>query len=392
MEPKRPRVTPTQLDLWSSNMAELYNALEGEIIRIIIRRLNSGYTDITEWQARKLMELRLFNNEVVKLLSQVTPVAEKEIKRMFEEAGKAIVEDVDKAMPYEPNPLPEYLDSVMRAYHEQVWSEIDNYVNQTLITTNYGIGTAQKAYQDVLNRTSAMFNTGLYTFEDALERAIAELAHKGIKSTLIDRGGHTWSLERYVRTVLKSTLGNTYDKLRKDRMAEYGIHTVLVTSHIGARQQCSKIQGNVVDLRPMEELPENWPYRSIYDPYWGAEYGDPGGHRGVNCRHLHVPFIPGVNTNNQPKFDPELNAKVAQARDKQRRLEREIVRYKKNLMISEHFGNKEGMKVWREAVRKRQAAIRQLIAEHEPYLRRNYRREKVYTPLDTLLKDFSYDK
>lgn len=280
MNPKQPRVTPYQLDLWSANMADLYNSLEGEIIRILIKRLNSGHTDILEWQAQKLQELRLFNNEVVKLLSQVTPIAEKEIKRMFEEAGKAIVEDVDNAMPYEKKPLPEYLDSVMRAYHEQVWSEIDNYVNQTLITTNYGIGTAQRAYQDVLNRTSAMFNTGLYTFEDALERAISELAQKGIKSTLIDRGNHTWSLERYVRTVLKSTLANTYDKLRKDRMAEYGVHTVLVTSHVGARLQCSKIQGNVVDLRLPDDLPHDWPYRSIYDPYWGAEYGTAGGHRG----------------------------------------------------------------------------------------------------------------
>lgn len=392
MNPKQPRVTPSQLDLWSANMADLYNALEGEIIRIIIRRLNTGHDDITEWQAQKLQELRLFNSEVTKLLSEVTKIAEPEIRRMFEEAGKAIVEDVDNAMPYKKKPLPEYLDSVMRAYHEQVWSEIDNYVNQTLITTNYGIGTAQRAYQDVLNRTAAMFNTGLYTFEDALERAISELAQKGIKSTLIDRGNHAWSLEGYVRTVLKSTLGNTYDKLRKDRMAEYGVHTVLVTSHVGARPQCSKIQGNVVDLRLPNDLPPNWPYRSIYDPYWGAEYGTPGGHRGVNCRHLHIPFIPGVNTNNQPKIDPELNEKIAKARDRQRQLEREIVKYKKNLMVAEHLGLKEKADYWRMMVRKRQKVLREHIANYDDYLRRNYKREKVYTPLETLLKDFAYDK
>jgi Phage minor capsid protein 2 len=394
MEPKKPKITPIQLDLWSANMAELYNALEGEIIRILIKRLNNGHTDILEWQAQKLYELRLFNDDVVRRLSEVTKVAESEIKRMFEETGVAIVKDIDNAMPYPAQPMPSNLDEIMRAYHEQVWEEIDNYVNQTLITTAYGVGTAQKAYTDVLNRTQAMFNTGLYTFEQSLERAITELAQKGINSGMVDRGGHIWSLEGYVRTVLKSTLGNTYDQLRKDRMADYGVYTVVVTSHVGARDKCSKIQGNVVDLRPMDELPPNWPYKSIYDPYWNADYETPGGHRGVNCRHLHVPFIPGVNTNNQPKFDDDLNARVAKARDTQRRIEREIVKYKKNAMVAEHMGNQDKAAYWRQMIRKRQKAMRDLLDDpfNAQYLSRNYKREKVYTPLETLLKEFSYDK
>lgn len=393
IEPKMPRVTPYQLDLWSSNMAELYESLEGEIIRIIIRRFKRGHRDITQWQAQKLQELRLFNNEVTKLLAEVTAVAEPEIRRMFEVAGNRIIEDVDNALPYATRPKPTNLDRVMKAYSDQVWSEIDNYVNQTLVTTHYGRGTAARAYVDTLNRVTAMFNTGLYTFEDAVEQSVVRLAQKGIESMFIDRGGNTWSLERYTRTVLKSTLANTYDELRKERMAEYDVYTVLVTSHVGARPACSVIQGNVVDLRPPENIPEGSQYRSIYDPYWQADYGDPGGHRGVNCAHLHIPFIPGVNVNNQPKYDAGLNARIAAAKEKQRRLEREIVRYKKNLIIAEELGRAETANYWRTMVRRRQKAMRELLSipEHAKYLSRNYRREKVYTPLETLLKDFSFD-
>lgn len=385
----KPKITPYQLDLWSGNMSDLYNSLEGEIIRIIIKRLQGGNNDVMQWQAEKLADLRLFNRDVVKLLSEVTKVAEPEILRMFEDAGKGIVQDVDKAMPYDPKPMPTDLDNVMRAYHNQVWSEIDNYVNQTLITTVYGVGTAQRAYQNVLNQTSAMFNTGLYTFEQSLEKAVTNLAQRGIRTILTDRGGNTWSLEGYVRTVLKSTLGNTYNELRTERMSEYGVHTVLVTSHAGARAQCSKIQGHVVDLRPVSEIPADSEYKSIYDPSWDADYGLPGGHRGVNCRHLHIPFVPGVNTNNQPHFDEELNEKVAKARDTQRRIEREIVKYKKNLMVAEELksGNADH---WRMMVRRRQAAMREHLNENGKYLSRNYKRERVYTPLDALLKDFTY--
>lgn len=386
----RPKITPTQLDLWSSNMSELYNSLEGEIIRIIIKHLRKGSNDITTWQAQKLSELRLYNREVTSQLSKVTNVAESEIRRMFEEAGLAIVQDIDESMPFATKPVPTNLDNVMRAYHNQVWSEIDNYVNQTLITTAYGAGTAQIAYQNVLNRTTALMNSGIETFEEALERSITDLVQKGIRTTLRDRGGNNWSLEGYVRTVLKSTLGNTYNELRTERMAEYGVHTVLVTSHVGAREACSIIQGNVVDLRRQSEIPDDSEYKSIYDPHWRAEYETAGGHRGANCKHLHIPFIPGVNTNNQPKFDDELNARVAKARDTQRRIEREIVKYKKNLMIAEELRSPK-QNHWRQMVRKRQAAMREHLENNGKYLRRNYKREKVYTPLETLLEDFSYD-
>lgn len=370
-------------------MADLYNSLEGEIIKILIKRLGRGHTNITQWQAQKLSELHLFNNDVTKLLSEVTDVAESEIRKMFEEAGDAIVEDVDRAVPYAAQPIPNTLDNVMRAYHNQVWSDIDNYVNQTLITTNY-TGTAERAYTDVMNRTTAMFNTGLYSFEDAVERSITELAQKGIQSTFIDKGGHTWSLERYTRTVLKSTLGNTYDSLRKERMADYGLHTVVVTSHVGARAECSRIQGNVVDLRYLGEIPINSEYKSIYDPSWGADYGTAGGHRGTNCRHNHIIFVPGVNVNNQPKVDVKLNKRIAEAQAKQRRIEREIVKYKKNLMVSENMGS-EKANYWQMLISKRQKAMRKhLEGENGEYLSRNYRREKVYTPLETLLKDFDY--
>lgn len=382
-------ITPHQLDLWSSNMSHLYQSLEGELIRIIAKRLKNGNENILDWQREKLQELHLFNKETAKVISQVTGIAESEIERMFESTGQKIVKDIDKELPYDPKPMPTDLDNIMKAYHDQVWSDINNYVNQTLLSTNFGYGTAtSQMYNEIINKTVATFNSGLFTFDEALERTIQSWAQKGIKSTFVDKGGHTWSLERYVRTVLKSTLGNTYDKLRKDRMSGYDVHTVLVTSHMGARKACSKIQGHVADLR--ESVSSNEKYKSIYDPYWGAEYGTAGGHRGINCNHLHIPFIPGINTNNQPKIDAKENEKVAELTKRQRQLERQVVKFKKNQMVSEALDHTDNAKQWKQKVRANQAKLRELVDSNE-YLGRNYAREKVYTPVNTLLKDFRYD-
>lgn len=382
-------LTPHQLDLWSSNMAHLYQSLEGELLRLIMIRLNKGHGDLTDWQRSKLQELHLFNRDAANVIAKMTGLAESEITRMFESTGEKLVASVDGSIPYDALPIPSNLDNVMRAYHNQVWLDITNYVNQTLVSTNFGYATATtNMYQDIINKTAAAFNSGLFTFEQALERTVQQWAQKGIKSTFIDKGGHTWSIERYVRTVLKSTLNNTYDKVRKERMFEYGIHTVLVTSHMGARDACSLIQGNVADLRPIDQA--DGEYRSIYDPYWKARYLEPSGHRGVNCQHLHIPFIPGVNTNNQPTFSQEENAKVAKLMDRQRYLERQVVKFKKNRMVSDALGQSSNAKDWGKKIRLAQSRIRQLVDSNE-YLSRNYAREKVYTPVNTLLKDFRYD-
>ena len=377
-------MTPNELDKQIRRMSSLYESLEGEIIRIIARRLNKGHKDITYWQAQKLQELRMFNKEVVDELAKVTKVSQQEITRMFEEVGIGSIKEIDKIVPYPTKPLPTNIDTIMKGYRDQTWSKVDNYVNPNY---HYGAGTAQRAYTEVLNKTTSFFSSGMYDFPKALERSITELAQKGIGSGMVDKGGHRWGLEGYVRTVLKSTLGNMFDKVRKERMAEYDIHTVLVSSHAGARPACFAIQGNVVDLRPMEEIPEDSPYKSVYDPYWQAEYETPGGHRGVNCKHLHFPFIPGVNVNNQPVFDEELNERVRVHRDTQRRIEREIVKYKKNLIVAEELGS-DKVGYWQGMVRKRQAAMREHLKNNGEYLGRDYTREKVYTPLDTLLKDF----
>ena len=385
-----PKVTPHLLDLWSSNFSQLYNALEGEIIRQLIKRLSNGRTDILEWQAQALKDLHLFNKDCAEYLAKVTGVAEDEVYRMFEETGIGTIESVDNAVPNVTAPLPTNLDNVTRAYADQAWHDINNLVNQTLVSTNYGYGATTKLYQQTLTRTQQLFNAGFLTFDQALEKAIQEMAQKGIKSTFIDKGGHTWSMERYVRTVLKSTLGNTYNQLRTERLGEYGQYLVRVSQHVGAREACSRIQGHVVDMRPMEQLPVGSRYRSIYDPYWQAEYGTAGGHLGVNCGHAHFIFIEGVNTNNSEPIDSKLNAKVRQLTDKQRRLERQVVKFKKNQMVSEALGNQEGANAWGKKVRANQKALRDLVASNE-YLSRNYKREKVYTPLNTLLKDFRYD-
>ena len=58
-------------------------------------------------------------------------------------------------------------------------------------------------------------------------------------------------------------------------------------------------------------------------------------------------------------------------------------------MVAKEMGS-ETSSYWRRMVGKRQKAMREHLKENGDYLSRNYKREKVYTPLETLLQDFAY--
>ena len=60
-------------------------------------------------------------------------------------------------------------------------------------------------------------------------------------------------------------------------------------------------------------------------------------------------------------------------------------------MVSESMDNTDGAKIWQRDIIATQRAIRELVDSNE-YLSRNYAREKVYTPIDLLVKDFRYDE
>lgn len=60
-------------------------------------------------------------------------------------------------------------------------------------------------------------------------------------------------------------------------------------------------------------------------------------------------------------------------------------------MVASEMGS-ETADYWKQMVSRRQKAMRTHLEQNGEYLSRDYKREKVYTPLNVLLKDFDYKK
>lgn len=374
MNPKRPKITPNQLNLFTEPVIEIYRALEEEIFLMVAKRLKTS-DDITkdtvfQWQIEKMNQLRLVNEDTIKALSKATGIAEKEIRKAIYEAGIQTIESVDEELKgiYPPLPKPTQIDAILESYVRQTFRELDNFVNQTLITTNYGEGTVTRMYRRIVEETTGKVLAGLKTTNKAIAETVIEWSRKGIDTAFVDRGGNVWHLERYAETVIRSTVNRTYNELRMSRMEEYGIHTVLVTSLPDPREICSHAQGKVLTTK--EHDPE---FESIYD--YG--YGTPSGLRGINCRHQLIPFVPGINENNQPKFSESEMSKNRAERQKQRYYERQIRDAKRSLKLAKIVGDEETIQKQKKLLRNRQARMREFI--RDTGRTREYAREQIYS-------------
>src|SRR5690625_5100138 len=153
MKPKRQKITPHQLNIFTEPVVHVYQALEEEIFEMIAKRLktsrNYGSDNVLKWQMDKMNQLRLVNDDTIKALSKATGVADKRIRKAINSVGIKTIESIDYELKgiHDTLPLPSQIDIVLESYVRQTFRELDNFVNQTLITTNFGEGTVTRMYR-----------------------------------------------------------------------------------------------------------------------------------------------------------------------------------------------------------------------------------------------------
>ena len=374
------------MDLKSSYIQDAYQALETELISLLIKRLTAKtLTELTkdsvfQWQLEKMQELRMMNFATIdKLVDETAKFTKEELKELITEQGYDINKEANKQMAnLMKTPIKRWtgLDLVLNQYFESQWLDLDNHVNQTLITRNFAQNKLYQAYQQVLNDTVAKVLTGFKTPQEALKSAIYDLSTQGLKSGLVDASGREWSLERYVRTVIKSTTQHVYNDLRVERGKEYGIVTAYMSSKLAAREACATIQGKYVLTVPKSQAPQEFQHlESIYD----HGYGTPAGCFGINCGHRMYAMLPDDLASVKPPVPPKeaiANAKIVA---KQRRLEVAIRQAKKQAHTATLLNDQEDIAKFNNLIRNRQASLRQLIKDNKELLHRDYSREAIYT-------------
>lgn len=269
----------------ASKISDYYQALEGQIFNLIVNALKKGdykhvdQNDVVMWQAQQLQKIGQLNHETAKIIAKKDGLSQQAVEDMIKFHGMAITDEIDdqlKRLTGKHIGVSDEVSMLVNGIAQQTWTDLQNNVNESLVSRNYGQSAVTKAYRQVLTESTTATVTGLMTHADAVESAMYRIVDKGLPTNLIDKAGHNWSLEGYTRMVVNTTVNRTFSEVRLQRMKDFDMHLALMSSHPNSRPACAPIQGHVVNLGP----PGSPGFDDRYDSIYNHGYGEPAGTQG----------------------------------------------------------------------------------------------------------------
>lgn len=369
----------------AEKVADQYVILQQEIFGMLIdaiKGVRPRLTDLkaeemVEWRIKALAQMGALTQQVIDYIIKTTPELKKAVNDVIQKDGLKVSQsfnrDLAKLLNKPIKPVSTETMQVLNSYAAQTWKSLDNNVNQSLLSTNVGKNPALRVYQDILNKSTLAVTTGLKTPQEAIFDNIDDWVKTGLPTTLIDKGGHKWSLEGYTRTVITTTTLRTYNDVRMQSLKEYSQTLAIMTSHPAARPACAPIQGKVVNVVDHGDSRFNPKYPTIYD--YG--YGTPAGTLGINCMHQLYPYVEGVTINRQKHYDPKKAIENGQKQQLQRYYERQVRKWKQRKEAAERIGNTDLAAKCNSAIRGYQSKIRKIVSEND-FLTRQYDRESTW--------------
>ena len=329
----------------SKEVENLYHELSMEMMKNIVRRLKQrGTADLIDnpyiWQLEKLNDMHLITEENVKLIAKYSGVAEDVFRDVIANEGFKIYQDshqqLAQALKSEatPNPL---VQKSLNALANQTMFEVNNLINTTLPKA------LQKNYKQTLESAVTSVVAGTKSHEKALSEAVLNMYERGF-TAFKDRGGKTWTVERYAQTVIRTTTFRVYREMRERSADELGVDTFYYSAKSSARELCAPLQHQIVTKGVARTINGE---RVLSLPDYG--YGSPGGCLGINCGHYLTPFVVGVNYKPElPEYLENLTEEEAKqnALDKARlkAFDREIRINKDKQILAKELGDKELLK------------------------------------------------
>lgn len=371
---------PIKLQKVPDELVEYYEDLETDILKDIAERLslnNFMLSPTTLYRTRKLKELGLQYDDVVKRISQAMNVSEAKVKKAItENVYEGVQSDVDLAdehglfdgSQFDKGELKEHITAGVK----RLDGELKNITRSMAAASN-------STYEKLLDEAYMKVRSGAYSYQEAIDQAVDILAKKGME-TFTYKSGHRDRVSTVVRRAVLSGVNMTTIKAQLENLSNMGMNLVRTTQHLGARPTHEVWQGKTFYYgEPVEG------YQSLEE---GTGYGTGDGLGGWNCRHgIRIALEElGISYTEEP-IDTEENNRIYELEQKQRYNERMIREWKRRVEIKKAASMDYGyelnyLKKWQK--------IQEDFIKENPELKRQENREgveKIYNqkPLNKVL-------
>lgn len=372
------------------DLAKLFEEIEVRLINSLKRNLERHKKWESEegfnwpaWQAEKLKNVRKFVAENEKLVSEISEQIDLEteslLKEQYEEGEKSVIDEINEAAsdvhisPYKKT-VDEDFFGVDKGKINELIEEVQNV---EVKAERAALRLTEDVYRQTLVRAEMALSTGATTLPQALDIAVEDFLKSGI-NCIEYKDGRRVNIVDYAAMALKTAALRAYLKGAAKQRDELGIDTVLVSQYGACSETCLPWQGRV-----------------YIDDVWGSWNGERRGDTGLstngnwypllsvaianglfhpNCRHTLSTWIEGVSKLPQ-QIDPEKIRKVVELETKQRKLEREVRKWKRFFEGTSEEKIKKKLAI---VLKEKQNALNDFVKEQGDVLRREYWREKTY--------------
>ena len=332
----------------TDKLVEMYQELEDWIIKDISMRLIksgelSGTADRELW---KLQQMGLHNTEIVKRISEMSGKSRNEVRRLLRDSVMTSFSDDKEVLTQISasdiiSPLKNNMAILaMNAELIKTSGELDNLTKTTINQT-------QKDLLNMLNEVDYRVASGMQSYSSAVCEVLDRYAESGVMVEY--PAGTKRSLEAAVRCCIVTSMNQTAAQVTNVYIAQNKIEYVLVSAHPGARYDKKDPTGisshdhwqgkayKIIGSEPgFPNLLESTGYTIDPETGKGTVVNLLGLH-GYNCRHSHGPWRKGMvnkylDENGNVNINADESQKLYDLQQKQRFLEREIRKTKREIM------------------------------------------------------------
>mgnify|MGYP000544991200 FL=1 len=332
----------------TDKLVEMYQDLENWIISDIATRLIksgelSGTADRELW---KLQQMGLHNTEIVKRISEMSGKSRNEVRRLLRDSVMTSFSDDKEVLTQISasdiiSPLKNNMAILaMNAELIKTSGELDNLTKTTINQT-------QKDLLNMLNEVDYRVASGMQSYSSAVCEVLDRYAESGVMVEY--PAGTKRSLEAAVRCCIVTSMNQTAAQVTNVYIAQNKIEYVLVSAHPGARYDKKDPTGisshdhwqgkayKIIGSEPgFPNLLESTGYTIDPETGTGTVVNLLGLH-GYNCRHSHGPWRKDMvnkylDENGNVNINADESQKLYDLQQKQRFLEREIRKTKREIM------------------------------------------------------------
>lgn len=330
-------------------VGRVYAKAERDIISRIANRLKADKSlSITQWERKKLNELRILRSGiekqiVAKLDNYVDKDMIKVIQSIYDEGSNEAIKELTK---YNITDITKEFGRIDERAIETYVKSLNNKMKSTHLRI---VRKADDVYRQAVSNGVNQVLTGTGTRVEGSQQVLNEFANRGVTG-FVDNAGRSWNLQTYAEMATRTTSIQARTEARLNRFTQNNEDLVIITAHAESCPICDPWEGQVLSITGQTE---GYPTidDAISDGLWHP-----------NCGHGTGLYIPGVT---EP-LEPVTGDEAYEERQQQRYNERKIRQWKR----------REVAAMTDKDLKKSQAKIREWQERQREFIEKTDRKRK----------------